>query len=143
MIGWNGGVNPALRHLAMKVAVGFCAMVLAPSPAFAGERYVCTFTTECVATSPCDPNVNHTVELIAAGRGWDMIIEGQEPVEFIELPSSGDVERHMVAIDIDPTTGGTSMLSIGSDGMAVLSIHGNFPSLGAVTHLGTCTTGDG
>jgi len=138
MVCKGGGLYPALR-----VVFGLSIWLPVASQASAADTYTCTFTKECIGAKPCDPDISHNVDLTRANRGWMMVMEGQEPIEFIELPSSGDIELHALSIEFDTIAGGSSMLSVDQDGAAILSTHGNFPSLGVVTHHGTCMPKDG
>lgn len=104
----------------------------------AAETYTCDFTRECIGDELCHATSLAGTTFRRSGEAWVVEIPGSPPVGFTEMGVAREGAIRVVSNDIDPDADAAAMLSVAQSGKAILSIHGYFPELGVVTHLGTC-----
>ena len=139
MIGWRGGVNPALR---MVLSLGLA--VSAATPALAKDAFSCTFIRECPTDGAC---IGYEPQMTMFTHGnadlWSLAGADGQAISFTEIPVPTAELRAFVSASADPDASAVSLLSIFEDRSAILGIHGVFLSPTSVTHLGTCVPKDG
>jgi len=141
MMGWGGGVN-----LALQFVLGVVIVVPMASQALAGEGYSCTFTQECPTDQAC---VDYEPQAMQLSRDdsdtdlWSLTGADGTAIPFTKMPFEAEDLRAFVSSSIDPGASAVSLLTVFSDGQAILGIHGIFLTPGSVTHLGTCVPKDG
>ncbi len=140
MICRGGGVNPALR-LIFGVSIAF----LAASQSFAAQSYRCVFTQECPTGDACsayDPREVSFFRKDGPTGLWTLTSADDPDIPFTQLPFETEDLRAFVSTSVDPGASAVSLLTVFSDGQAILGIHGVFFTPGSVTHLGTCVPKD-
>lgn len=137
MIGWRGGVNPALR-----IVLGL-GLAVSATQALAEHAFSCTFIRECPTDGACigyEPQM--TMFTHDGADIWSLAGADGQAISFTEMPVPSKDLRAFVSVSADPDASAVSLLSIFADGSAILGIHGIFLSPGSVTHLGTCLQKD-
>ncbi len=130
--------------------LAFTAVVVVGARAHAGadspDTYVCRFTEECIANTPCVAGKRLAATLTRDGDGdgenWVVITPKRQTIRFSVLGGTPVGTLRLVSVDMDAGANAAGMLSISETGQAILSVHGYFPGLDVVTHLGTCTPKD-
>lgn len=109
------------------------ALLLA-SPALA-EPWACEFTVECVASETCSQS-GYEVEILAADHEGQLFLSsmvGDTPIIRLSQP-----EAIPAAYASSGAHGPSEMITIHSDGSALMSAHIFDEGTMAVTYFGTC-----
>ncbi len=142
MMTGGGGVNSALYLLA-GLGGAVAASLAGVAPAQAAQSFACTFNMVCVAGRDCVVLDAVTATLTGDGDEWVLTSGDGKSARFRPLEAAPEGTLRLITTELDPDAAAAAMLSISDTGRAFLSTQGNFPDLGAVTHLGTCLSEDG
>jgi hypothetical protein len=99
------------------------------------EPWACTFTVECVASEPCGESA-FAVEVIAADHAGDLFLStvtGDSPVARLTDPGALPATYASAGI-----LGLAELLTVETDGTALMSVHIFDGGAMAVTYFGTC-----
>ncbi len=107
-------------------------------PGYATQSYICSFTKECIAGSPCELRDDLTAELRHDAQAWVMTVPDGTIATFSELTGAPKGTLRLISRDIDTDAAAIALLGVSQTGRAILSVQGYFPGLGAVTQLGKC-----
>jgi hypothetical protein len=136
----DGGANPALRRI-----LGASIAFLGASQSFAAQSLRCVFTQECPTGDACSDYDPQEVLFFRDDRSdglWTLTSADDPDIPFTLLPFETDDLRAFVSTSADPGASAVSLLTVFSDGQAIMGIHGVFFAPGSVTHLGTCVPKD-
>lgn len=124
------------------VGIAAFALALLTGPAIAGDRYLCQFDRECIPGQDCHTDAGFAALAVREGDGWHVTLNPETAAIDFAVLSDGHGMLHLVSAKTDPLAMAATLLSIASDGTAMVSTHGNFLTPGTVTHLGTCISED-
>ena len=130
-------------NTALHLVSGLAIALPVATQSFAADTFGCTFTQECIDDTPCKARDGMTATLTRNNNTWVVTPPDGQPIRFTDLPGAPEGTLRLITTEIDLDADAAAMLSISDTGRAILSIHGNFLSLGVVTHLGTCMPKDG
>lgn len=110
----------------------------ATMPAFAAERFQCSFPTECVAPEDCR-STTFDIGLTGDGRGNWQLDTDAGPIGGREITAPGLPSQRSFLFPPRKGDPDARFLSFATDGTAVVTGHVTTADrLSAVTYLGTC-----